>query len=99
MPSNLVRIAVAAVAMIMVAAPAAAQTGRGIPVPPLPAGPFEYRAGEGMAIRVVVLTRGLGESLEPRLPARRLDPHHRAPRAPAPVPRRRAVGSDPRAAR
>jgi aldose sugar dehydrogenase len=59
MPSHLVRIAIAAVAMIVVAAPAAAQSGRGIPVPPLPDGPFEYRTGEGMAIRVVVLTRGL----------------------------------------
>ena len=59
MKSNLLRIAIVAVAVTVAAAPATAQRGRGIPVPPLPDGPIEYRTGDGMAIRVVVLTRGL----------------------------------------
>jgi glucose/arabinose dehydrogenase len=59
MHSNLVGIAIVAAIAAIISAPAAAQRGRGIPAPPLPAGPIDYSVGEGMDIRVVVLTRGL----------------------------------------
>jgi glucose/arabinose dehydrogenase len=50
---------IAIVATAAVAAPASAQRGRGIPVPPLTADSIEYVTGEGMDIRVVVLASGL----------------------------------------
>jgi glucose/arabinose dehydrogenase len=58
MHTGRLRIAAVAAALGMLAAPASAQR-RGIPVPPLPSGPIEYATGEGMDIRVSILTRGL----------------------------------------
>jgi glucose/arabinose dehydrogenase len=58
MPSGLLRIAVAAAAVTVVTTSAFAQRGGGIPVPPVPDGPMEYRTAS-MAIRVTVLARGL----------------------------------------
>jgi aldose sugar dehydrogenase len=46
-------------AVAVVAAPAFAQRGRSIPVPPMPNQPFEYTTGERMKVRVNVLARGL----------------------------------------
>jgi glucose/arabinose dehydrogenase len=59
MPSSPLQVAVVAAMLTVIAAPASAQPGRGIPVPPLPAEPIEYSTGEGMGIRVDVLTRDL----------------------------------------
>lgn len=60
MQSRIPGIAVVAVLTTIFANPAQAQPpDRGIPVPPLPEGPIEYRTAEGMHIRVVVLARDL----------------------------------------
>ena len=59
MQSGMLRILGAAAVAAVIAAPASAQRGRGIPVPPLSAGPIEYATGEGMDIRVVALASGL----------------------------------------
>ena len=59
MPSRFLRTAVLAALITVIATPGFTQPRRGIPVAPLPPGPFEYATGEGMDIRVVVLTRGL----------------------------------------
>src|SRR5690606_9437188 len=56
--SRRLRIAIAAAAATVVATSAFAQRRGGIPVPPLPEGPFEYQTAE-LDIRVSVLARGL----------------------------------------
>ncbi len=57
MHSKLMRTAVLTALLTVIAVPVSAQR-RGIPVPPLPAGPIEYQTGE-LAIRVNILARGL----------------------------------------
>ncbi len=59
MRSRLLRHAVAATTLMVTAASAFAQPRRGIPLLPLPEQPVEYQTGEGLRIKVSVVTRGL----------------------------------------
>lgn len=58
MSSNILRVAIVAVAATVFAAPAFAQGRGGVPIPPLPDAPWEYQTAAGN-IRVSVLTDGL----------------------------------------